>query len=1624
MMKQAIQGGWTILAVLAVCVAGMPQASAGEVSGTIDTDTAWDLAGSPYTITGNLMVASGATLTIDSGVTVVLNAGRIWTVNGAVVCGAATIQFSYESDIVVNGVLEAAGAVVLGHVQSKNYESLTIGASGQATLTDCDISALSVYVNSSDVVITGGSIGNVNRKPFEKGLNLGLSSGASPIIAGVDFSSERDWLYISWPAWFQAEALDTMATNITGNVYAANTIVTLGLALLTSDFSFPVSLPYGANTSYVWYGGEVSSGARLTVPAGTSATVTNGLVASGPVEVGTAGSLEVSGVTALAGGLTVSSEGSFANVGALSRLSLESPAEIGTGATVLLDGTVTISDSVTFASDCLVEMTQAAVQGPGSVMTVGTGTTVRSKYPGLEVKDGAEVASTGAMFNLTQFGDIVVQSGSTFLAQGTTFSAGAMCDIQVNGGVFNGTGCTFQNDSGDPVTQRLVYSPEASGALTTCAFSNWNVELNTGDVSITGGSFVKPLGPALVLGVSSGNGPIIQTVNFSQAPVWLSFTDMEWLAAEYGDSLLTRIKNNTIHPQATVEFAGRLESSLSLNGAGTFGGAGTSLWRWVSGSTAPLSLLTVASGNSLTVSGNTLVEGALMLEDGSVTSLTGKVEVGGSLALEDGGTLAFSDLHILPGGSMTALGSPAKSIVSMSMPNGSRFTSEGTFAGESVHLNAGEDCVVTASGAFTLDGCTFSVSKGTDLLVNGDFNATDTVFNGHAFTQNLEDMVFGEDSESRFLGCEIHDFNLRISGDVRIQYSLIENSNGPGLAVLGGPNVELSHCNLLYFSGDGVHNAAPITVGAENCWWGASDGPSGAGSGTGVSISWSENSGGIDYEPFEREAINLGPIRIVSHEPNSAAPRPVNYVDVTFNGVVDGATFTSADVVMTGPLGLVGVHEPGLLEGNTWRIPFPPQLVLGTYHVLIGPNIRSVAGRGMDQDNDDRVGEPVDDVYDASFSLGDMPEVNFGASPTQGCVPENVVFTDLSTNGPTSWAWDFGDGATSNAQHPTHLYMTAGVYTVSLTATNSFGSVMATKTDYIVLGGVPTADFAADGVRGVAPLTVAFTDLSMQEGTTWAWDFGDGGASDVQHPTHEYQAPGVYTVSLVVGNQCGSDEEVKVGYITVGALPDVPQGLNATDGTGCGRVTVTWQNVSGAVTYDLYRDHTVLSTGLTAVSHQDNTVAAGVTYSYEVVAVNSFGSSAPSVPDMGYAVGPLEEGPGALTASDGAFTDRVRIEWEAVDGATGYRLRRSTLDDYSTALDMGVEVTGLSYDDTTAARPTQSTTGGGCGGASTTTTYHYYFYWAVPVNPCGVGSTPSASDRGHVGLAGAKRDGTAYEPAIPSAAEGAGGVRVALPGSPVAVRLRSDGPIDGATVWGQVRSAFGVESDVVVWTPVAPEGVDIVPDNDGWVVYEPSAPWLPGDTITLTAGALTVDGAVVESVSYEFVVAPEGVGVDGTVIPPVYEGSEAELRAQVSVTEVMDAPEGMVGPAYRVGGHGVYETAHMAWLPVPAGAAVEDLGVYYYLADGSGSGWYPAERVEGWQGEGGLVSVTVDGVTWLGVPVRHSADTVCLVERPAELVSEAASVVPFRFSLGDGLLMASMAGLIVLLSRLGKRARA
>jgi PKD repeat protein len=166
------------------------------------------------------------------------------------------------------------------------------------------------------------------------------------------------------------------------------------------------------------------------------------------------------------------------------------------------------------------------------------------------------------------------------------------------------------------------------------------------------------------------------------------------------------------------------------------------------------------------------------------------------------------------------------------------------------------------------------------------------------------------------------------------------------------------------------------------------------------------------------------------------------------------------------------------------------------------------------------------------------PSASFFGNPLSGPSPLVVAFTDQSTGGPSSWAWDFESDGTidSTAEDPTFTYSNPGQYTVTLVVSNSEGSDTLTRTNYVTVGApLAVVSFTANPSSGPRPLTVVFTDTSTNTPTAWAWDFNNDGTTDstVQNPTFTYNNVGLYSVRLTVTNAGGSSSTLVSDLITV-----------------------------------------------------------------------------------------------------------------------------------------------------------------------------------------------------------------------------------------------------------------------------------------------------------------------------------------------------------------------------------------------------------------------------------------------------------------------------------------------------------
>ena len=156
---------------------------------------------------------------------------------------------------------------------------------------------------------------------------------------------------------------------------------------------------------------------------------------------------------------------------------------------------------------------------------------------------------------------------------------------------------------------------------------------------------------------------------------------------------------------------------------------------------------------------------------------------------------------------------------------------------------------------------------------------------------------------------------------------------------------------------------------------------------------------------------------------------------------------------------------------------------------------------------------------------------------TNNC--SNVTFTDQSSCSDTlvtSWLWNFDDLSSgfqnvSNLQNPQHIYYQAGTYNVTLIAYSATGCSDTTYQTLEII--IPTVEFIASVSCDGNP--TQFTDQSTGNGipiVNWSWQFGDGGISSLQNPTHQYTFSGNYSVVSTVSNNSGcSASKTKIIFV-------------------------------------------------------------------------------------------------------------------------------------------------------------------------------------------------------------------------------------------------------------------------------------------------------------------------------------------------------------------------------------------------------------------------------------------------------------------------------------------------------------
>ncbi len=152
-----------------------------------------------------------------------------------------------------------------------------------------------------------------------------------------------------------------------------------------------------------------------------------------------------------------------------------------------------------------------------------------------------------------------------------------------------------------------------------------------------------------------------------------------------------------------------------------------------------------------------------------------------------------------------------------------------------------------------------------------------------------------------------------------------------------------------------------------------------------------------------------------------------------------------------------------------------------------------------------------------------------------------VSFVDRTGGGPTSWSWDFGDGAVGATPSVTHVFRSAGEVVVRLTVGNGASSVTLTRSVTVAPPTTPPRALVAepgDGASVEANRPVGFVSGTVGSQTSLTWNFGDGSpAEEGAVVRHTFTAPGTYAVRLTAANAVGSTTDAVTVVVTAEPPP-------------------------------------------------------------------------------------------------------------------------------------------------------------------------------------------------------------------------------------------------------------------------------------------------------------------------------------------------------------------------------------------------------------------------------------------------------------------------------------------------------
>lgn len=207
------------------------------------------------------------------------------------------------------------------------------------------------------------------------------------------------------------------------------------------------------------------------------------------------------------------------------------------------------------------------------------------------------------------------------------------------------------------------------------------------------------------------------------------------------------------------------------------------------------------------------------------------------------------------------------------------------------------------------------------------------------------------------------------------------------------------------------------------------------------------------------------------------------------------------------------------------------------------------------------------------------------------CPPLPVHFFNTSV-GATTYSWAFGDGGTSVSAAPGDLYTTAGIYTVTLVASDANGCKDTARGHVVIYGS--GGGFAYTPLSGCTPLAVHF-NAALSNVPNITWDFADGttfATSMSDTTTHIYVNPGAYVPKLILSDNTGCQSS-SLGVDTI-KVDAVRPGFTTNPNPICLNDNVTFMDTSGSYFSTITAWHWTFAPG-------DTSNIAGPTHLYTAV---------------------------------------------------------------------------------------------------------------------------------------------------------------------------------------------------------------------------------------------------------------------------------------------------------------------------------------------------------------------------------------------------------------------------------------